>query len=119
MEPPIKARAHGLIDYGFAGLTLGLPSVIGLRGSARALPAALGVGQGALNALTDTPVGLRRVASLRDHGWAEVATLPLFALVVWRAGALAEQRERAYFGTLGALLATVYALTDWDAKADS
>ena len=50
---PIKARAHGLIDYGFGAAATALPAALGLRGRTRALAAVLAATQGTVNALTD------------------------------------------------------------------
>lgn len=40
---------------------------------------------------------------------------PLFVALPWLAGAQKDRRECNYFVFLGAVLVTVYSLTDWDA----
>lgn len=119
MKRPIKATAHGAIDYGFLAAQLAGPSLLGLRGPARTLPAVFGVTQGTINALTDTPVGVKPVMSLRTHGWLEAASGPLFAFLPWYTGALKDPKAKGFFGGLLAALAVVYTLTDWHAPAAS
>lgn len=82
MPQPIKVEAHSLIDYGFAAVSLSAPFVLGLRGAARAIPVAWGLGQGTLNALTDQPYALRRVVSFKGHGRAEAVALPALLATV-------------------------------------
>ena len=118
-KQPIKATAHGEIDYGFAAVNVVVPPLLGLRGPALAIPGFFAAAQGGLNALTRTPVGLKPVVSLRTHGWVEAATIPTLALLSGRSGALSSTRAKVYFGAMALALGTVYALTDWDAPADS
>ena len=119
LPQPIKARAHGLIDYGFGAAALALPAALGLSGRTRALAGVLAATQGSVNALTATRVGVRPVLSLRTHGWIEAASLPPFLAVPFLTGAASGGRERAFWVGLGVALATVYALTDWQADAAS
>ena len=116
MNQPIKRTAHGAIDYAFVAVNLFGPSLLGLTGPARALPAALAAGQGGLNAFTAQPLAVKPLVSFRTHGTLEAATLPLSLLVAWRTGALAERRARAFFAGLFLALGAVYALTDWESE---
>ena len=119
MDQPIKATAHGTIDYGFAAAQLVAPKLLGLNLPASAILTAFGATQGLLNAVTDTPVGAIRQLPLRTHGYIEAATIPLVGLIAARSGALSGTREKFFLGALGLSLATVYTLTDWEADADS
>ena len=116
---PIKARAHGIMDYGFVGLMTTVPSLLGLSGRARAVAAGFGAVQGVVNALTDTRVGVKPVITLRTHGWLEAASGPAFVGVPYALGVLEDRRARAFFGGALAALVTAYTLTDWKAPADS
>jgi hypothetical protein len=111
---PIKTSAHGAIDYGFAAVNLTAPSLLGLSGPAAAIPRAFALMQGGLNAVTRQPYAVRPLVSLRAHGWIEAATIPALGAVAAATGALDSPRGRLYFGAMGAALATVYALTDWN-----
>lgn len=115
---PIKAKAHGEIDYGFSAVNATVPLLLGLSGPALAIPLSFAVTQATVNALTCTPVGLRPLISLRTHGWIEAATIPALAMLSVKAGALSSTRAKVYFGAMGLALGTVYGLTDWEAPAD-
>ena len=116
MNKPIKPGAHGAIDHGFLALNLSAPSLLGLKGTARTLAYLFGAIQGGLNALTDQPLALRRIVPFKTHGTIELSGGPLFLALPWLTGALKASKARAYFLALGAVLVTVYSLTDWDAE---
>jgi hypothetical protein len=111
---PIKTTAHGAIDYGFAAINLTAPSLLGLSGPAAAIPRSFALMQGGVNAVTRQPLALRPLISLRTHGWIEAATIPSLGALAVATGALGTTRGKAYFGAMGAALAIVYALTDWN-----
>ena len=116
MRQPIKVRGHSLIDYGFGAAAVGGPALLGFRGAARALPLGLAATQGALNAFTDQPYAIKRIVPFKLHGRSEKLAVPAFALAVAASGALGQPGAKAYFGGLIGALATVYTLTDWDAR---
>jgi hypothetical protein len=117
-KKPISRKAHGAIDYGFLGMMLAAPSLLGLTGAARTLSYLLGGVQGGLNAITDQPLAVKRLVPFRTHGTIELASGPAFVLLPVVTGALKQPKARAFFGAALGLLATVYALTDWDATTD-
>lgn len=116
---PIKATAHGIIDYGFFALMTAGPVLAGVSPRLRALSWSVAATQGTINALTDTPVGLRRLIPLRVHGWLELAAAPAVVALPPLAGAVGDRRSRTAWLTVLALLATNYTLTDYEAPADS
>jgi hypothetical protein len=116
---PIKATGHGLVDYGLTAVnTLG-PQLLGLNARAKLVFGALGATQGAVNALTDTPVGVRPLLSLRTHGVLDLTALPAFVALPLLAGAVTDARSRALWLGGAAALATVYVFTDWTAPPRS
>jgi hypothetical protein len=60
-------------------------------------------------------LALKRLVPFRTHGTIELSSGPLFVALPWLTGALEDPKARAYFLALGALLVTVYNLTDRDA----
>ena len=64
---PIDARLHGLFDYAFGGVQLMAPTVLGLNLTAIKNYKLIGAGFSTVNALTDTPVGIKPVISLQAH----------------------------------------------------
>jgi hypothetical protein len=115
---PIKPRVHSAIDYGFLALNLAGPTLLGLKGSARGLSYLFGAVQGGLNALTDQPLALSRLIPFRTHGTMELSSMPLFLALPWLTGATKNPKARNYFLAFGALLFTVYNLTDWGATPE-
>ncbi|HWK99432.1 MAG TPA: hypothetical protein VNQ55_05775 [Parapedobacter sp.] len=73
MKKPIDARKHGIIDYAFTGIQVLGP--LGINGNAKKTYQALSLGLGAIDALTDTPVGVRPTIVFRDHRKAETSFL--------------------------------------------
>ncbi len=116
---PIKATAHGVIDYGFFALMTTGPVLLKLNPRIRNLSWAVAATQGTINALTDHPVGLRRIIPLRIHGWLELAAAPAVIALPPLTGAVSDRRARRAWLTVLGLLATNYTLTDYDAPADS
>ena len=119
LTQPIKATGHGVIDYGLVALMAAGPALAGLDRRARAVSWGFAGIVGAINALTDHPVGLRRVIPLRIHGWLDLAAVPAFVGLPIATGAVADRRARAAWATALALLGATYALTDYEAPADS
>jgi hypothetical protein len=109
---------HGAIDYGLLALNLAGPTLLDQKGSARGLSYLFGAVQGGLNAFTDQPLALSRLVPFRTHGTMELSSMPLFLALPWLTGATKNPTARNYFLALGALLFTVYNLTDWDAAPE-
>jgi hypothetical protein len=112
---PIGPTAYGVIDYAFATLNMLAPSLFGLRGPARAICYSFAASQGLLNALTDHPLGLRKVVPLRIHRMLETPYVPAILLLPWLTGALRRRNARLYFASFFAMAATNYLLTDYNA----
>ncbi|KNC19042.1 hypothetical protein AC792_08695 [Arthrobacter sp. RIT-PI-e] len=115
MNKPISPAMHGAIDYGFLATMLTAPSLLRLGRRARIVFALFGITQGALNALTDQPLSIKRLVSFRLHGAIEKSSGPVYLLVPVLAGIPRAPRERAFWLIMGAILVTVYNLTDWNA----
>jgi short-subunit dehydrogenase len=116
---PIKATAHGVIDYGFFALLTTGPVLLELNARIRNISWAVAATQGTINALTDHPVALRRMIPLRIHGWLELAAAPFVIALPPLTGAVSDRRARTAWLSALALLATNYTLTDYEAPADS
>ena len=115
MRKPITPKQHGAIDYGFLVIALAGPTLLGLNGTAKVLFAALGLVQGTLNAFSDHPLALKRVVPFRVHGRLELGGVPVYFLLPILLGAIDGTRALVFYLGAGALLLTVFALTDWKA----
>ncbi|MDQ3657937.1 MAG: hypothetical protein M3457_23035 [Chloroflexota bacterium] len=114
----ISPERHGLIDYGFGIVGVGLPALLKLPGPARTLPTTWALAQGSLNALTDQRYAVRRIIPFSLHGQAETLGLPAFFLATVASGALEQRKSRLFFAGLFAALLTNYVLTDYDATPE-
>lgn len=112
---PIGPTAHGAIDYAFAAMNALAPTLFGLTGSARAICYGLAASQGTLNALTDHPLGLKKVVPFRIHGELETPFVPAILALPWLTGALKQRNARIYFASFFAIAAANYLLTDYNA----
>jgi hypothetical protein len=112
---PIGSTAHGAIDYAFAATQALAPTLLGLEGSARTLCHAFAATQGILNALTDHPLGLRKLVPLRVHGQLETPFVPSLLLLPLLTGAMKHKNARRYFASFFTIALANYLLTDYDA----
>lgn len=67
MKHPVKPPMHGLVDYVFSAVQLAAPALLGANKNALKLFGATGSSLLLLNALTDTPYGLKRAVSFKNH----------------------------------------------------
>jgi hypothetical protein len=117
--PPLSPRTHVALDYVWGATLLTVPHVLGVSRRARAFFALFGALALAVNALTDTPLGVRRIIPLRTHRAIDLATDPFYVLLPLTTGIVREPRARALWLAGGAVLAGSVALTDWDAPPES
>lgn len=68
--------------------------------------------QGIINALTDYPVGVKRVSPLRVHGQLETPLAPALLGLPWVSGALKQRNARRYSLSFFAIALANYLLTD-------
>jgi hypothetical protein len=114
-KKPIGPAAHGAVDYLFAALNTLAPRLFGLTGPARAICYGFAASQGVLNALTDHPLGVRKLVPLRIHGELETPYVPAILLLPWATGALEQRNARYYFAGFFAVAAANYLLSDYNA----
>jgi hypothetical protein len=66
-----------------------------------------------VNALTDHPLGIKKLVPLRVHGQLETPYVPTLLALPWMTGALAQPRTRCYFLSLFAIAASNFLLSDY------
>jgi hypothetical protein len=116
---PIKATAHGLIDWVFVTLMFGAPVALGVNARLRTMSWVTGASMGALNAITDHPVAVKRLISLGTHGWIERASVPAAIALPLKLGAVRDAKDRGLWLSLLTVTLTTHVLTDWSATPDS
>ena len=114
MKKPIDAKLHGILDYGFAAMNLVGPALLNLPKQTKNIYAGLAGTLASVNAVTDTPVGLKPMLSLKNHQKADLSFLGTLALLTF-AKPIRENKPSLYFH-LGvfAMAVTQYVLTDFN-----
>jgi len=74
MKKPIDAKTHGIIDYAFVGIQLIGPSLLGLNKETTAACQMLVTAFTAVNAVTDTPVGITGLISMKGRQKADASS---------------------------------------------
>ncbi len=114
MNKPISPKVHGIIDYVMGGALAVLPKAIGLNSDAVKAYGGLAANFLVVDALTDTPVGLKKVMSCGTHKKADLATLGTLALMSLAKPFRQDRRALAFHIGLLALTSAQYMLTDYD-----
>ena len=113
-KKPVKPIQHGIIDYGFSSIQLFIPTMMNLNSESRNVYSVLGVGFLAVNALTDTPVGLRKKLSFRKHQRADELFLATLALLPAYKPVRKDRKTLSFHLALLGLAVTHYLLTDYN-----
>jgi membrane-bound metal-dependent hydrolase YbcI (DUF457 family) len=83
MTKPVNAKTHGVIDYAFSGIQLFGSKLLGLNKKTVKTYQFLGTGFLGVNALTATPVGLKKVISIKAHQKADASFLTALSLLTF------------------------------------
>ncbi|MDB5206119.1 MAG: hypothetical protein JWR72_1194 [Flavisolibacter sp.] len=113
MNKPITPVAHGLIDYVFSGVQIALPSLLGLNSATAKTYAALGTGFTAVNALTDTPVGIKKLIPFTGHQKADLGFLAGLGLLTVAGFIRKDKRALKFHLAFLGIAVTHYLLTDY------
>jgi hypothetical protein len=113
MKRPISPRMHGVLDYSTLLATAAAARLLDF--SRPAARTALGwvAAYGALSALTDYPLAVKRAVPFRAHGAVDAGLAVLLPAAPWILGFARDRRARNFFLGLTALTVAVTALTDW------
>src|SRR5687768_9447620 len=111
---PITAKTHGIIDYAIGSVLMAAPSMLPMNKKARNTYLGVAAGMSGLNSMTDTPVGIKRTLSFKDHQKADAGLLAGMALLA--ATPMIRKDRTALYFHLGflALAALHYVLTDYN-----
>jgi hypothetical protein len=112
---PVTPAMHGIIDHVFSGVLLAGPTALNLNDNAAKTFGTLGAGFLAVNAVTNTPAGIKPVLSFKQHQKADIVFLSGMALLT--AVNFIRKDRKALIFHMGFLAAAVahYLLTDYDA----
>lgn len=112
---PVAPALHGIIDYVFSGILLAAPSGIGLNEKVTKTYQALGTSFLGINALTDTPVGIKRVISFKGHQMADAAFLAGLSLLTLVPFIRKDKQALGFHLSFLGTALTHYVLTDYEA----
>lgn len=110
---PLKPVHHGIIDYGFAAVQLAAPSFLDLNEKTRKLHMLLGLKLLGVNALTDTPAGIKPVISFRKHKKIDLAVLGSMTALTAMKHISNNKRSLIFHLAIVGLSAANYFLTDY------
>ena len=114
MKKLISPTAHAVMDYLVGGIFMMVPSTLGLNHRAVSGYKKLGTGIIALNALTDTPVALKKIVTLSVHKANDAALLNGFMLATFSDEVKNDRRTLAFHVGMLALLSMQYAMTNYE-----
>jgi hypothetical protein len=75
MKKPVSPTTHGIVDYILSGVELAAPPLLGLNPRAARTYQAIGAGYTLVNALTKTPVGIKKLIPLKTHQKGDIGLL--------------------------------------------
>jgi hypothetical protein len=113
---PITPRAHGILDYVISGALMAAPSLIGANSKAANAYRAISAGMTALNALTDTPAGIKRAIPFKGHQKADLGLLTGLSVLSFASFIRKDKRALRFHIGLLAVTAAYYILTDYKDK---
>jgi len=116
MKKPVTPQIHGIIDYAFSGILCAAPSAMGLNKFSTRTYAAIGTNFLAVNSLTDTPVAVKKVFSMKSHQKADLLTLGTLGLLTFAKPIRNDSKALGFHLGFLALAVTHYMLTDYNAS---
>ncbi len=118
MQKPISPKVHSMIDYGFASVLMAAPSLLKLRGAARALSYIFSTGVASYSGLTDQPLAVSRKIPFRTHKTIDAGNLAAILLLPAITGVMKQKKARNFFLAMFAAGLTTVLLTDWDGQTE-
>ena len=114
MKKPISPRMHGVLDYSTLLTTAATARLLNFSRPAARTALGWAAGYGALSALTDYPLAVRRTVPFRTHGMVDATLGLMLPMAPWLFGFARDRKARNFFFGLTALTLLVTALTDWN-----
>jgi hypothetical protein len=113
---PVQPKTHGIIDYVFSGVQMAAPTALHLNSKTTKTYQALGAGFLAINALTDTAVGLNRLLSFKQHQKLDLGFLTGLSLLGFSKFIRKDKKALAFHLGFLTLAVAHYVLTDYKSR---
>lgn len=115
---PISPEQHGIIDYVFSGIQLGGPTALGMNKKATRAYQIMGAKFLLVNTFTNTPAGIKKVISFKDHEKLDLAFIAGLSLLTLYKPIRKNRKSLCFhLGFIGTAVAN-YLLTDYDEKPE-
>jgi len=115
-KKPINPKLHGIIDYAFSAFLIAVPAILFINKNAKTTYREIGLSFAAMNALTDTPVGLPLIP-MKDHQKADGSFLTGLALMTMSKPVRKDKRALRFHLSFLTFAVLNYILTDYDAPS--
>lgn len=115
-KKPINPKLHGIIDYAFGAFLIAVPAILSINKNAKTTYRELGLSFAAMNALTDTPVGLPLI-TMKDHQKADASFVSGFALMAMSKPVRKDKRALRFHLCFLTLAFMNYIMTDYNAPS--
>ena len=115
MKKPVSPAAHGIVDYILSGIEIAGPPLLGLNPRAARTYQAIGAGYTIINALTKTPVGVKRLIALKTHKKGDLGLLTGLALLSVVPFIRKDKKALIFHAAFLGLAVLQYILTDYKA----
>jgi hypothetical protein len=114
MKKPVSPAAHGVMDYVLSGIEIAATPFLRLNPTATRTYQALGAGYTIVNALTNSPVGLKKLIPMRTHQKGDLGMLGAMALLSFAPFLRRDKKAMIFHLSVLGLIALQYALTDFN-----
>jgi hypothetical protein len=119
MNKPIKAVPHGFMDYLAGIFVLVAPSLFGFRGAPAIIFYVAGTLHLLMSLMTNYPLGLVKTIPFTVHSKIEISTAVFLIASPWLFGFSEFEIARNIYVVLGAGIAGLWSLTDYNSPAES
>lgn len=114
MQKLLSPKAHSILDYVFSGVQLAAPPLLGLNSTAARTYQALGAGYTLVNALTNTPAGIKHLIPFKIHQKADIGVLAGLSLLSLASFIRKDKRALGFHLGFLAIAIANYVLTDYN-----
>ena len=116
-KKPVTPTLHGIIDYIFSGIQIIAPAALKFNAETVKIYQVSGAVFLSVNAVTDTPVAIRKAISLKTHQKTDAAFLAGLSLITFANFIRKDSKTLHFHLSFLAIAVTHYVLTDYNTIA--